>query len=57
MYDNLGYKAALERELKQMEEEELYSCVAVTEVENWARAESEPEDAYISGSVHLNKKL
>ncbi|KAM6911565.1 methyltransferase-like protein 27 [Lycodopsis pacificus] len=33
--DNLEYKAALERELKQMEEEGLWSCVAVTEVENW----------------------
>ncbi|XP_056252921.1 methyltransferase-like protein 27 [Seriola aureovittata] len=56
-HDNLPYKAALERELKQMEEEGLWSCVAVTEVENWAREVSGAEGSYISGSVYLYKKL
>jgi len=56
-HDNLEYKAALERELKQMEEEELWSRIEVTEVEDWERAVSEQEDGYISGSVYLYKKL
>ncbi|XP_053187504.1 methyltransferase-like protein 27 [Scomber japonicus] len=56
-HDNLEYKAALDRELKQMEEEGLWSCVEVTEVEDWERAVSEQEDGYISGSVYLYKKL
>ncbi|CAK6971437.1 methyltransferase-like protein 27 [Scomber scombrus] len=56
-HDNLEYKAALGRELKQMEEEGLWSCVDVTEVEDWERAVSEQEDGYISGSVYLYKKL
>lgn len=56
-HDNLEYKAALEHELKQMEEEGLWSCVQVTEVEDWERAVSEQEDGYISGSVYLYKKL
>lgn len=55
--DNLEYKDALERELKQMEEEALWSRVEVTEVEDWERAVSEQEDGYISGSVYLYKKL
>ncbi|XP_071362107.1 methyltransferase-like protein 27 [Trachinotus anak] len=55
--DNLEYKAALERELKQMEEEGLWRCVEVTEVEDWERAVSEQEDGYISGAVYLYKKL
>ncbi|XP_040005977.1 methyltransferase-like protein 27 isoform X2 [Xiphias gladius] len=55
--DNLEYRGALERELKQMEEEGLWSCVAVTEVEDWERAVSEQEDGYISGAVYLYKKL
>ncbi|XP_023252857.1 methyltransferase-like protein 27 isoform X1 [Seriola lalandi dorsalis] len=55
--DNLEYKGALERELKQMEEEGLWSCVEVTEVEDWERAVSEQEDGYISGAVYLYKKL
>ncbi|XP_070773742.1 methyltransferase-like protein 27 [Enoplosus armatus] len=56
--DNLEYKASLERELKQMEEEEgLWSCVAVTEVENWARAVSADGDSFVSGFVYLYKKV
>lgn len=56
-HDNLEYKALLEQELKQMEEQRLWSCVEVTEVEDWERAVSEQEDGYISGVVYLYKKL
>ncbi|XP_029375997.1 methyltransferase-like protein 27 isoform X2 [Echeneis naucrates] len=56
-HDNLEYKSALELELKQMEEEGLWSCVQATDVEDWERAVSEQEDGYISGSVYLYKKL
>ncbi|KAG7224607.1 hypothetical protein INR49_011360, partial [Caranx melampygus] len=49
--DNLEYKGALEHELKQMEEEGLWSCVEVTEVEDWERAVSEQEEGYISGAL------
>uniref|UniRef100_UPI0037E7B9D3 methyltransferase-like protein 27 isoform X2 n=1 Tax=Semicossyphus pulcher TaxID=241346 RepID=UPI0037E7B9D3 len=55
--DNLDYKAALERELKQMEEEGLWSCVEVTEVEEWEKAVSEKEEGYIPGAVYLYKKI
>ncbi|KAK2828237.1 hypothetical protein Q5P01_019271 [Channa striata] len=55
--DNLDFKAVLERELKQMEEEGLWICVEVTEVEDWERAVSEEEDGYIPGAVYLYKKL
>ncbi|XP_018547365.1 methyltransferase-like protein 27 isoform X1 [Lates calcarifer] len=55
--DNLEFKGALERELKQMEDEGLWSCVEVTEVKDWERAVSEQEDGYISGTVYLYKKL
>lgn len=55
--DNVEYKAALERELKQMEEDGLWNCVEVTEVEDWERAVSEQEDGYIPGAVYLYKKL
>ncbi|XP_026183779.1 methyltransferase-like protein 27 [Mastacembelus armatus] len=56
-HDNVEYKADLERELKQMKEEGLWSCVEVTDVEDWERAVSEQEDGYISGAVYLYKKL
>ncbi|KAM3869261.1 methyltransferase-like protein 27 [Diretmus argenteus] len=55
--ENLEYKAALECELKQMEEEGLWSRVEVTVVEEWERAVSEHEEGYISGSVYLYKTL
>ncbi|XP_047235095.1 methyltransferase-like protein 27 isoform X1 [Girardinichthys multiradiatus] len=55
-YDNLEYKAALESELRQIEEEELWTCLEVTEVEDWERAVSEEEDGYISGAVYVYKK-
>ncbi|KAF3705722.1 Methyltransferase-like protein 27 [Channa argus] len=56
-HENQEYKAILERELKQMEEEGLWSCVEVTEVADWERAVSKEEEGYISGAVYLYKKL
>uniref|UniRef100_A0A671TM77 Methyltransferase like 27 n=1 Tax=Sparus aurata TaxID=8175 RepID=A0A671TM77_SPAAU len=56
-HDNLQYKASLERELKQMEEEELWTCVESSQVEDWERAVSEQEHGYISGAVYIYKKL
>ncbi|KAA8586822.1 methyltransferase-like protein 27 isoform X2 [Etheostoma spectabile] len=56
-HDNVEYKAALERELKQMEDEGLWTCVEVAEVEDWERAVSQQEDGYIAGAVYLYKKL
>lgn len=56
-HDNLEYKADLEHEMKQMEAEGLWSCVEVTEAEDWERAVSAQEDGYISGVVYLYKKL
>lgn len=55
-HDNLEYKASLEHELKQMEQEGLWISVEVTEVEDWERAVSEKEHGYISGAVYLYKK-
>ncbi|XP_068455912.1 methyltransferase-like protein 27 isoform X2 [Clinocottus analis] len=55
--DNMEYKVALERELKQMEDEGLWTCVEVAEVEDWERAVSEQEDGYVSGAVYLYRKL
>lgn len=56
-HDNLEYKAALESQLRQMEEECLWTCVEVTQVKDWERAVSKQEDGYISGAVYLYKKL
>ena len=53
--DNVEYKAALERELRLMEEEELWSAVEVTEEREWERAVSEHEEGYIPGHVYLYK--
>ncbi|XP_059207730.1 methyltransferase-like protein 27 [Centropristis striata] len=55
--DNLEFKAALELELKQMEDSGLWTSVEVSEVEEWEKAVSEREDGYISGAVYLYKKL
>lgn len=55
--DNMKYKASLEGELKQMEQEELWTCIEVAEVEEWERAVSAEEHGYISGVVYLYKKL
>ncbi|KAM4620197.1 methyltransferase-like protein 27 [Polymixia lowei] len=53
--DNLEYKAALERELKLMEEEGLWSLVDITEVEEWEKGVTEQEKGYISGLVYVYK--
>lgn len=55
-HDNMKYAASLEGELKQMEQEELWTCIEVTEVEEWERAVSEEEHGYIPGVVYLYKK-
>lgn len=55
--DNVEYKKALDQELKQMEEEGIWSCVEVVNVDEWERAVSEQEDGYISGTVYVYKKL
>lgn len=55
--DNVEYKAALERELKQMEDEGLWTCVEIIEVEEWERGVSEQEDGYIGGAMYLYRKL
>lgn len=55
--ENLEYKAALDSELRQMEEEGLWTCVEVTQVKDWERAVSEQEEGYISGVVYVYKKL
>ncbi|XP_074466235.1 methyltransferase-like protein 27 [Sebastes fasciatus] len=56
--DNLEYITALERELEQMQDEGLWSRVAVTEVENFVRGVSAAQgDDYSSGYVYLYKKL
>ncbi|XP_056140168.1 methyltransferase-like protein 27 [Lampris incognitus] len=54
---NLEYKAALDSELRQMEEEGLWERVKVTEVENWERGVSAQEEGYISGCVYLYRSL
>nr|XP_057943817.1 methyltransferase-like protein 27 [Doryrhamphus excisus]XP_057943818.1 methyltransferase-like protein 27 [Doryrhamphus excisus]XP_057943819.1 methyltransferase-like protein 27 [Doryrhamphus excisus] len=54
---NLSYKAALEDEIKQMEEEGLWCGVDVTEEKEWERAVNEHEEGYMSGCVYLFKKL
>lgn len=56
-HDNMKYTASLEGELKQMEQEELWTCIEVTEVEEWEQAVSEEEHGYIPGVVYLYKKL
>uniref|UniRef100_A0A672GL71 Methyltransferase-like protein 27 n=1 Tax=Salarias fasciatus TaxID=181472 RepID=A0A672GL71_SALFA len=54
--DNLGYVAALERELMQMEEDGLWGCENVSVVDQWSKAVTGSEDGYISGSVYLYRK-
>ncbi|XP_068186867.1 methyltransferase-like protein 27 [Antennarius striatus] len=56
-HDNAEYKVDLENELKQMEEEKLWTCVEVIVEKDWERAVSEHEHGYISGSVYIYKKL
>lgn len=55
--DNVEYKKALEQELKKMEEEGMWSCVDVVNVDDWERAVSEQEDGYISGTVYVYTTL
>lgn len=55
--DNLEYKASLERQMKALEEQGLWSCVKVVNVDQWERAVSDHEEGYISGSVYLFKRL
>ncbi|XP_054610446.1 methyltransferase-like protein 27 [Dunckerocampus dactyliophorus] len=55
--ENLSYKAALEDEIKRMEEEGLWCGVDVTEVKEWERAVNEHEEDYVPGCVYLFKKL
>lgn len=54
--DNVEYKGFLECELKQMEQEGLWTCVEVTEVKDWELAVSEVEHGYIPGTVYLYQK-
>lgn len=54
--DNMEYTAALEREVKQMEDEGLWRCVAVTPVEKWLRSAVALGD-YVPGSLYLYKKV
>ncbi|XP_029956195.1 methyltransferase-like protein 27 [Salarias fasciatus] len=53
--DNLQYKADLEHEIERMEEERLWTKVAVTLVENWEKATS--GTGYISGAAYVYKKI
>ncbi|KAM9788862.1 methyltransferase-like protein 27 [Neosynchiropus ocellatus] len=55
--DNLAYRSALEKEMKNMEEEGAWRCEGVTEVQQWERAVAEHEDGYIPGAVYLYRKL
>uniref|UniRef100_UPI003AAEC440 methyltransferase-like protein 27 isoform X1 n=1 Tax=Centroberyx gerrardi TaxID=166262 RepID=UPI003AAEC440 len=47
--ENAEYKAALESELKRMEDEGLWRRVEVPEVKEWEKAVSEHEEGYITG--------
>lgn len=55
-FDNIKYKVCLESELKQMEQDGLWTRVEVTEVEDWELAVSEEENGYIPGTVYLYQK-
>ncbi|XP_062867951.1 methyltransferase-like protein 27 [Trichomycterus rosablanca] len=55
--DNLEYKAELENMMRLMEDEQKWSCVSITEVEDWERAVAEHESGYIPGSVYLYQKM
>ncbi|XP_061607179.1 methyltransferase-like protein 27 [Phyllopteryx taeniolatus] len=55
--DNLDYKAALEGEMKQMEDEGLWRRVDVTHVTEWERGVTDHERGYIPGCVYLFQKL
>ncbi|KPP57903.1 hypothetical protein Z043_124325 [Scleropages formosus] len=55
--ENQEYKRQLERVMAEMEQEGLWTCVDVVEVEQWERAVSDHETGYISGVVYLYKKI
>ncbi|XP_068186527.1 methyltransferase-like protein 27 [Antennarius striatus] len=55
-FDNAEFKYALETELKQMEEEDLWTCVEVTEKE-WIKVMPEQDYNYTTGIVYLYKKI
>ncbi|KAL0993826.1 hypothetical protein UPYG_G00114440 [Umbra pygmaea] len=54
--DNLDYKAELEHELKLMEEAGLCARIVFKEVEEWEKAVSDQEQAYIPGVVYVYRK-
>lgn len=54
--ENREYKAALEHELKKMEEEGLWCRVAVIVRENWIKSMS-AEGESLSASVYVYKKV
>ncbi|XP_068600464.1 methyltransferase-like protein 27 isoform X1 [Brachionichthys hirsutus] len=54
---NQEFKAALERELKKMEEEGLITCAEINQVKEFELGVLEEESGYISGSVYLYKKV
>ncbi|XP_072517933.1 methyltransferase-like protein 27 isoform X2 [Salminus brasiliensis] len=54
--DNQEYKTELEHMMSTMEEEKRWSCVTVTEVEQWERAVAENESGYIPGAVYLYQR-
>ncbi|XP_049598917.1 methyltransferase-like protein 27 [Syngnathus scovelli] len=56
-HENLEYKAALEGEMKQMEDEGLWRRVDVTAVIQFQREVTDHEKAYIPGSIYLFEKL
>ncbi|XP_077402243.1 methyltransferase-like protein 27 isoform X2 [Vanacampus margaritifer] len=55
--DNVGYKAALEAEMKQMEEEGLWQRVEVTDVSEWERGVTDFDKGYIPGCVYIFQRL
>ncbi|XP_068187582.1 methyltransferase-like protein 27 [Antennarius striatus] len=55
--DNAEFKHALENELKQMEEEGLWTCVEVTKEREWIKMKPERGYNYMTGIVYLYKKI
>nr|XP_057943413.1 methyltransferase-like protein 27 [Doryrhamphus excisus] len=55
--DNASYKADLEDQIKQLEEEGLWRCVEVREEKEWERAVRAYEEGYIRGCVYVYEKL
>ncbi|XP_077448232.1 methyltransferase-like protein 27 isoform X2 [Stigmatopora argus] len=55
--ENQSYKAALEGEMKQMEDGGLWRRVDVTNVNSWQRDLIDEQKEYMSGCVYLYQKL